>query len=95
MIEVVDHAEGCILPVRAQPGARRDGVVGAHNGALKVAVRAPADQGKANAALAAVLCEFLALKKSQVELLSGHAARDKRFLIRVAATTVRERLARG
>ena len=37
MIQVVDHAEGCIVPVRAQPGARQNGIVGEQNGALKVA----------------------------------------------------------
>jgi uncharacterized protein len=96
MIQIADHKDGCILAVRAQPGARRDGVVGAHNGALKIAVRAPADQGKANAAIAAVLCDVLALKKTQVELLSGHTGRDKRFLIRgVAAAAVRARLERA
>ena len=34
MIALGDHAEGLILPVRAQPGARRAGVRGEKNGAL-------------------------------------------------------------
>ena len=36
MITITDHAEGCILPVRAQPGARRNGVQGKQGGALKI-----------------------------------------------------------
>lgn len=78
MIVVTDHAEGCVLPVRAQPGARREGVQGEQNGALKVAVNAPPEDGRANAALV----EVLKVKRSQVELLSGQTGRDKRFLVR-------------
>jgi uncharacterized protein (TIGR00251 family) len=81
MIAITEHAQGCILPVRAQPGARKTGVVGEQAGALKVAVTAPPDQGRANQALVEVLREVLGLKRSQVTLLSGPTSRDKRFLI--------------
>jgi len=71
-----------VLLVRAQPGARKAGVIGEHGGALKVSVTAPPDKGRANKALAEALCAALGLNGSQVELLSGQASRDKRFLIR-------------
>jgi hypothetical protein len=82
MIALTDHAEGCLLPVRAQPGARRSGIQGEQNGSLKVAVTAPPEDGRANAALVEVLREELELKRSQVELVSGQTSREKRFLIR-------------
>ena len=82
MITITEHAEGCILPVRAQPGARTAGILGEHAGALKMAVTAPPEDGRANKALAELLREVLNLKRSQVELLSGETSRDKRFLIR-------------
>lgn len=82
MIAITDHAEGCILPVRAQPGARREGLQGEKNGALRVAVNAPPEDGRANAALVEVLREALGLKRSQVELIAGQTSREKRFLIR-------------
>jgi uncharacterized protein (TIGR00251 family) len=82
MIAITEHAEGCVLPVRAQPGARRNGVQGEQNGALKVAVTAPPEGGRANAALVEVLREALGVKRSQVALLSGQTSREKRFLIR-------------
>src|SRR5437588_11901334 len=82
MIEVMEHAEGCVLPVRAQPGARKSGIVGEQAGALKVAVSAPPEDGRANKALVETLREALDLKRSQVELLSGATSRNKRFLIR-------------
>jgi len=82
MIALTDHAEGVILPVRAQPGARKAGILGEQAGALKVAVMAPPEDGRANKALTEALRVALDLKRSQVELLSGAMSRDKRFLIR-------------
>ncbi len=82
MIAVTEHAEGCMLPVRAQPGARRAGVQGEQAGALKIAVTAPPEEGRANQALVEVLRKALHVKRSQVELIAGPTSRDKRFLIR-------------
>ena len=82
MIAVTPHADGCLLAVRAQPGARKAGVMGEQAGALKVAVTAPPEDGRANAALTELLREWLGLKRSQVELASGATNRNKQFLIR-------------
>ncbi len=45
--------------MRAEPGARKAGVQGEQNGALKVAVTAPPEDGRANQALVEVLREAL------------------------------------
>jgi uncharacterized protein (TIGR00251 family) len=82
MLTLTEHAEGLVLPVRAQPGARKAGILGEQAGALKVAVTAPPEDGRANKALTEALRENLGLKRSQVELLGGASSRDKRFLIR-------------
>ncbi len=55
---------------------------GEQAGALKVAVTAPPEDGRANKALVEALRDALGLKRSQVELLSGDKSRDKKFLIR-------------
>jgi uncharacterized protein (TIGR00251 family) len=81
-ITITAHAEGATLAVRAQPGAKRNAVLGEQAGALKVAVTAPPEDGRANAALADLLRDWLGLKRSQVELLSGATNRNKAFLIR-------------
>ena len=81
MIDLADHAEGVLLPVWAKPGAKKNGVQGERDGALVVAVNAPPEDGRANAALVEVLHEVLGLKRSQIELVSGHKGRDKRFLL--------------
>jgi len=38
MLSIEPHPEGAILPVRAQPGARRNEIRGEQDGALKVCV---------------------------------------------------------
>ena len=61
---------------------RKAGVVGEQAGALKVAVTAPPEDGRANQALTELLRDWLGLKRSQVELASGATNRNKQFLIR-------------
>jgi uncharacterized protein (TIGR00251 family) len=87
VIQITAHAEGAVLLVRAQPGARKTGILGEQAGALKVAVTAPPEDGRANKALVEALRQALDLKRSQVELLSGQTSRDKRFLIRGCTPT--------
>ena len=81
MVELLSHADGTIVSVRAQPGARRQGVVGEHDGALCVAISAVPDKGKANRALTAVLSKEFGISKNAVELISGTISRQKRFLL--------------
>ena len=85
MIALEPHAEGIILPIRAQPGARRNGLGGEQDGQLKVAVTQVAEKGKANRAIIEVLCRELSLRKSQLELISGETSSRKRFLVRSIA----------
>ncbi len=81
-IAIVAHEDGSILPVLAQPGARR------------VAVSAPPDKGKANAAIQSLLAEALGCKAAQVALISGATLRQKRFrIIGVEPGVLRDRLA--
>jgi uncharacterized protein len=75
-------SDGVRLPVRAQPGARRNSVVGVHDGRLKVAVTQVAERGKANDAVLDVLADALHLRPSQLELVSGMTNREKVVLVR-------------
>ncbi len=96
MIDLTAHDRGSVLPVKAQPGARRTAILGVRDGALRVAVTATPDRGKANEAIADLLAESLDLRRSQVVLIAGPTARAKRFLIEgVAPESLRERLARA
>ncbi len=94
MIALTACPEGAILPVLAHPGARRNAILGERAGALRVAVSAPADKGKANAAIQAVLAECLGCKPALITLVSGATSRQKRFLIEaMSVEELKQRLA--
>jgi len=94
MIDLTDHPEGIILPVRAQPGAGQNAVRGEQNGMLKVSVTQIAEKGKANKSLVEVLAKGLGLKRSQIELIAGEMQPLKRFLIRgVTRAELNDRIA--
>ena len=62
MIIITEHAEGLVLPVRAQPRARKPGILGEQAGALKVAVTALPEDGRANEALVEALADGLSTR---------------------------------
>jgi hypothetical protein len=85
--------ESVHLSVRLQPGARRTGAAGTWNGILKLAVAAPPEDGRANAAAIELLAELFGLRPSSVELLRGHSSRSKVFRLALAPVRARARLA--
>lgn len=82
MVNLTPHPDGVLLAVRAQPGARKNAVGGEHGGALKVAVTAPPEDGRANAAIIELLRDWFGLKRSEMELAGGATNRNKQILIR-------------
>ena len=81
MIDLSVHAQGTVLAVHAQPGAKRNAILGTRAGALRVAVTARPEKGKANAAIGAVLAASLGCRPSQIALIAGETSRQKRFLV--------------
>jgi len=82
MLDLQPHPDGTILPVRAQPGARRNEIRGLQDGALKVCVTQAPEKGKANKAIVEVVAKWLGVRKSRIELISGETASQKKFLVR-------------
>lgn len=70
-------ATGVTIELRAQPRARRTALECTGQGALKVAVTAPAENGKANKAVVELLAAEWRLPKSVFEVTRGVTARDK------------------
>jgi uncharacterized protein (TIGR00251 family) len=81
LIQLESLAHGVVLPVRAQAGARNNGIQGEHDGALKVSVTQAPEKGKANKAIVKVLAKQLGLRKSHISLISGETSSQKRFSI--------------
>ena len=77
-----DGTKGTVnLTVRVLPRAGKDEIVGAMQGALKVRLRAPAIENRANEALVVFLAELLKRPKSAVRIQSGEHGRTKRVEI--------------
>jgi uncharacterized protein (TIGR00251 family) len=83
------------IDVVAAPSARRSAVRGERSGALRIAVTAPPEKGKANDAIQELLAERLGCKRAQITLVAGSSSRQKRFLIRgVSLEELKQRLER-
>jgi len=78
---VRDVPDGCTLSVRVHPGAKNDSVTGLYAGAVKIALKAPPVDGKANEALIAFVAERLQLPRSRVALVAGASSRSKTLCI--------------
>jgi len=70
-----------IIRIRVQPGASRDGIVGVHGERLKVRLRAPPVDGKANAGLIRFLAAVFGVTRSSIEILTGSGSRDKQVRV--------------
>jgi uncharacterized protein (TIGR00251 family) len=74
-----------MVSVRATPRASRNtiqGLMATPDGlALKISVTAPADKGKANAAVTLLLAKAFGVAKSDIALTSGDTDRRKVFRI--------------
>ncbi len=67
------------IAVKVVPRAATSAVVGwLEDGTLKVRVTAPPQDGRANAAVEALLAAALGLKKSAVRIVGGQSAAHKR-----------------
>ena len=70
-------APSCTLNLKTIPNAPRDQIAGWLGDALKVKVRAPALEGRANDALLEFLADKLGLPRRAVTLLHGDKSRHK------------------
>jgi uncharacterized protein (TIGR00251 family) len=70
-----------IVRFHVVPNAKSDIVVGQHGDAIKIKLRAPAVEGKANAALRCFLAEELKMPERAIVIERGDKSRDK--LVRI------------
>jgi hypothetical protein len=83
----------CRLSLKVVPGASRDEVAGQHGDAIRVKLRAPPVDGRANAALLTFLAARLGLRSSALHLVTGETSRLKLVAITgLTADDARRRL---
>jgi uncharacterized protein (TIGR00251 family) len=91
----VTMVQVAIVQFHVNPNAKLDEVVGEHGGLIRIKLRAPALEGKANAALLSFLATELEIPKRAILLKRGQRSREK--LIRIEGLSeevVRRRLLR-
>ncbi len=82
MLEVQEREGAVAFLVRVQPRASKEEIAGEMGGALKVRLRAPAVEDRANEALVEFLAQLLKTPRAAVRILSGERSRTKRIEIR-------------
>lgn len=94
MIRYSQQQSGLTFSVRVVARASSSGVVGEHDGALRVRVAAPPVEGAANKELIKVLAKSFKLPLSAVEIVSGLNSKSKTVRIRGADVARLEQLIR-
>jgi len=82
MLELQEREGAVAFSVRVQPRASKDEIAGEMGGALKVRLRAPAVEDRANEALVEFLAQLLKTSRAAVRILSGERSRTKHIEIR-------------
>lgn len=70
-----------IINCHLQPKAKTDEFSGLHGESLKIRIKAPPVDGKANAYLTKFLAKAFGVSKSRVIIISGELSREKRIKI--------------
>ena len=81
-LDLRDHKLGCPLRLAVRPGAPRTSFLGERDGALRLAVAAQPEKGKANKAALRFLAKALNLSRAELELIGGETSRKKVVLCR-------------
>jgi len=82
-----------LLELKVSPKASRNAITGFMGEALKLAVTAAPERGKANAAVEELLAQALALPLSAVKVVGGHTSKTKRIEVAgLSDAALRQRL---
>jgi len=91
-LPVTESAGGVQFAVKAVPGSARDRIAGQYGSALKIAVTAPPEQGRANRRILLLLAQALGVPLRAVQLLRGNSSAHKQ--VRVAGVSAAQLLQR-
>ena len=75
-----------LIPIKVVPGASRDQISGMLGERLKIRISAPAEGGKANAAVCRLIAQKLGINNATVEVASGSTNPEK--IIRIAGDEI-------
>ncbi len=87
MINIKEYENGIVVSVKVQPNSSKDQVIGKHADQIKISVSAAPEKGKANRAVIKVLSQWLGIKDSDIQIISGETSRVKKVFIRDISET--------
>ena len=88
MIRITTQDGGVTFPVKVVPRASRYEIAGIQGEVIRVRLTAPPVEGAANRALVKLLAGVLKVPEHDIEIVAGHAGRQK--VVRVAGLSVHE-----
>ena len=65
------------IAIRVQPNVSKDEILGWVEGVLRIRIKAPPENGKANEALVSLLASVVGIPKSQIRIIKGYTSRNK------------------
>jgi uncharacterized protein (TIGR00251 family) len=77
-----DTPAGVLMQVAALPRSSSSGVIGVHNGVVKIKLAAPPLAGRANEECVTIIAKALRMSKGDVEIVAGSKGRAKTVLLR-------------
>jgi hypothetical protein len=72
-----NNVEEVVINIRVETRSSRPGIVGPYGEGLKVRLKSPPVEGRANRELVEILSDELNIPKSNVEIISGKTSKNK------------------
>lgn len=74
---IQNYENGVKIKIKVQPRSSDCKIIGIHNGALKVKLRSPPLDGRANEELIELLARQIGISKSRISLIAGDKSKNK------------------
>ncbi|HLQ49855.1 MAG TPA: DUF167 domain-containing protein [Terriglobales bacterium] len=88
MFTIHENKAGISFAVKVHPRAKKEGIAGEMGDALKLAIKAPPVEGRANEASIEFFAKLLKVPRSSVTIASGESSRNK--VMRISGVTAEQ-----
>lgn len=65
------------IAIRVQPNSSKDEILGWVEGVLRIRIKAPPENGRANESLVSLLASVSGIPKTQIRIIKGFTSRNK------------------
>ena len=79
---IIQNKDDASISLKIQPGAKKSEIVEINDSFVKIKIKAPPVDGKANSELIRFLSKLLNVSKSSIKIIRGEFGREKTVLVR-------------